>query len=433
VAVAVTAPSGARASAFEVIGFGPTAIAEAGARAARADDGTAAFYSPGGLALGEGVSVELAPTLGVSSLEAAGATRALDDPFGLALAFDATVPFEGALRDHVRVAFGGYFLTGGAMHLAVRPLREPTYPYFEQRTQRLVAIPSLAVRVARGVGVGLGANVLAGVRGPADVRDGASGAPEARIEEEVTTIAAANVGLRLDPAEGVRLALVYRQEMSVPARVTTTADVFGVPIDVDVDAGEALFDPHTFVLAASVDAGRATLELDASLALWSRYAGPFAVVRAELPGVSIGSKPPAGLFRDIASLRGAASYRWPLRGASELVLRGGAGLEPSILRDMPQGRTNLVDGDKVIAGAGATLVLRGSLPRTVRLGLGQGVQIVLPSELEKTACARAPCPEGTVFGPSAQRPAEGIDDPGFPQLSGGGTFWSFAASVGVDL
>ena len=62
-AIALVALAGrardARAGAFEVVGFGPAGVAEVGARAARADDGTATFYNPGGLGLGRGIRLEI--------------------------------------------------------------------------------------------------------------------------------------------------------------------------------------------------------------------------------------------------------------------------------------------------------------------------------------------------------------------------------------
>ena len=98
----------ARAGACDVLGFGPAGVAEVGARAARADDGTATFYNPGGLALGHGIRLEVTPTYGASALTSRGQTLSLSDPFGASLAFDATVPFTCPLHDRIRIGFGGY-------------------------------------------------------------------------------------------------------------------------------------------------------------------------------------------------------------------------------------------------------------------------------------------------------------------------------------
>jgi len=425
----------ARASAFDVEGFGPTGIAEVNARAARTDDGTATFYNPGGLALGRGYRVDVAPQLGLSALSAQGKTLALDSPFGVVVAFDATIPLEGALKDRIRFGYGGYFLPTAALRLITRAGDTPFFPYYDNRTQRLVALPALAVRILDNLGVGVGLNVLAGVSGPADVRPGASGAPESRIDEEATTVLAVNTGVRFDPVPPVHLAFVYRQRFAVRSLVDTTAEIGGVPLRAQFDVRQALYDPDTFVLGSSFDVGRASFELDASYAIWSGYDGPYVRVEAELPGVAISSKLPDDLFRDVVSVRGAGTYRIGIGERSDVVLRLGAGLEPSILTSAQQGRTNLVDGDKVLIGAGATLTLgrAAGSPSAIRFGLGASSQIVGGYEQAKIACRAQPCPISTVVGPDGNDPGAGIQNRGYPKLTGSGSFWSASLGVGVDL
>lgn len=432
-ALLASAPRAARASAFDVMGASPAGVAEVNARAARADDGTAGFYNPGGLGLGRGYHLEVGAMLGASALKAAGATATLEDPFGATLALDATVPFEGALKGRIRFGFAGYFLPTSAARLLTRAGNQAFFPYYDNRTQRLVALPSLAVRLFRGLSIGVGANLLAGVSGPASVERGASGAPEARVDEQATTILRANVGVRFDPSEHVRLGLTYRQRFAVRSLVTTYADVGGVPLTVDVDFRQALYDPDTFVVASSVDVGRATLELDLTYAAWSTYAGPLVALRAQLPGVDVSSKLPEGLFRDTWSARAALDYRVELARTASLTLRAGGGYEPSMMPGLRQGRTNLLDGGKALAGAGATLALRELLPKELRIGLGASTQILGATAQAKVLCTRQPCAADTVVGPDGANPSAGVTNVGFPTLTGGGSFWSMALSAGVDL
>ena len=430
----VVAPREARAGAFEVLGFGPAGVAEVNARAARADDGTAAFYNPGGLALGRGTSIEIAPTLGISALSAQGRALGLEDPFGVAIAIAVTVPFEGALKDRIRLGLGGYVLPSGLLHLVARSGETPFFPYYDNRTQRLAVVPALAVKVTERLGIGVGLDVLGGVSGPAVVQPGASGATESRLELEATTRAAVHAGVRFDLSPRVRLALAFRQRFAAPARVTTTAEIAGIPLAVSVASESGLFDPMAVVLASSFDLGRATVEVDATWSAWSTYEGPFASVRASLPGLDIGSKLPAGIARDVVSLRAAASYRVAITAGAELTLRAGAGAEPAMLKGLPQGRTNLLDGDKVFGGLGVSLAVRDVLAvRAIRAGLGLGTQVVLASSQEKRACAAVPCPADTVAGPDAMSPSAGIANPGFPRLEGGGALWVGSLGIGVDL
>ena len=423
----------ARASAFDVHGFGPAGVAEVNARAARADDGTAAFYNPGGLGKGSGYRVEITGTGGISALSAQGKGLPLESPFGFALALDATIPLGEPVGDRIRFGFGGYFLPSSALRLIARPADEPLFPYFDNRTQRLVLMPALAVRITGALAVGAALNVLGGVIGSADVQPGASGAAEPRIQVEASTRAAVNAGIRFDAAPGVRLGLTYRQRFSVPARVATTASIGGVPLDVDIEIREALFDPDTVVLGSSFDLGRATFELDAAYSAWSSYEGPFVIVHAELPGVRIGSDPVPELFRDTVSVRGAATYRIDVGRGAELTARAGLGFEPSMMTNAQQGRTNLVDGDKFLFGIGASLELREILPKTVRVGIGANGQVVAAFEQDKRACTGQPCPINSVAGPDAADPGAGISNPGYPTLRAGGSLWSLSLGIGVDL
>jgi len=432
-AIALGAPRRARADVFTVQGAGPEGVAEVNARAARADDGLAGVLNPGGLGLGHGVRTALAPMLGISTLSTQGRTRSLAEPFGVALVFDATLPFTGFLKDRIRVGFAGYLPPKNALHLSAHRSDEPFFPYYDNRTQRLVLVPSLAVRVLDRLAVGVGLNILGGATGPATVLDGASGAPEPRLDLTASTAVSVNAGVRFDPRPGVRLGLSVRQRFAAPAGIDSKATVAGIPLTISVATHGALFDPTTIVAAGSFDVGRATLELDASYAVWSAYEGPWVNVHSTLPGVDVSSALPTAPARDVVSLRAAGTVRFGVLARSELQLHAGAGFEPSMLKSDQQGVTNLVDGDKVLAGLGVSFALVGVLPVTFRVSLGANVQGVLPYHQDKKACALAPCALDTVSGPDATSPAQGITNPGWPRLTGGGAFWSTALGLEVDL
>ena len=373
------APARARASAFEVQGLGPEGVAEVAARSARADDGTAAFYNPGGLALGEGTSLGVAPILSFSTLRARGNHTPLEEPFGIVVFASGTVPLLGPLAGRIRLGFAGHFLPTRALRLLTREGDRAFHPYFDNRTQRLVVLPSLGVRITRRFGIGAAVDTLAGVRGPARLEAGATGAPEPRIDIDANTVMAGVFGVRFDPAEGTRLALVIRQAFGIPMRIETTADVGGVPLETTIETKRAMFDPLKVVLASSFDVGRASFEVDASWQQWSAWEGPFLSVRSTLPGVNLGSRPIGSLFRDVISLRLASNVRFELGKRTTLVLRAGAGGEPTMLKNTRQGRTNLVDGDKLTLGLGATLVLKEVVAKNLRIGLGCNGQFVAAS------------------------------------------------------
>ena len=411
-------------------GSGPRASPRSAPRAARATDGTATFYSPGGLALGSGVHVELAPTLAISALSAQGERLPIDDPFGIALAFDATVPLGEPLKDRLRFGFGAYLVAPHLARVVVPEQPEPVFPYFENRTQRLVVLPALALKITRALGVGGGVNVLGGVSGAATLTEGESDAPRPRVVPARRRASPPSPGARSSPA--VFLAFTYRQHFFVPSNIQTSTTVGGLPLAVTVDVGQSLFDPDAFVLGASYGVGHLEAELDATYSVWSIYRAPFVEVHATLPAVDVASVTPPDIAHDVVSVRGAASYRFDL-GDHRLFLRGGVGFEPSMLKSFQQGETNLLDGDKVFVGVGASLELAHVVGHALRFGLGVNTTLVTTMTQDKRACVAAPCPVDSVAGPDAAHPSVGITNPGFPTLHGGGAFVTSSASVGVDL
>lgn len=423
----------ASAGAFEVIGVGPRGIAEAGALTARATDGSAAFFNPAGLAMGRGVHVDIAPQLAGSTLGVQGTTPELVDPFGFVLLADATLPFTGVLADRFRVGIALHVPTSGAIHLLVAPPGEPQFPYFANRTQRLVVEPALAIRVVPWLAVGAGINLLGGVAGPADVRPGASGVPEPRIAIDATRQLALQAGVRVELDEHIHLGATYRQQFSVPVLVTTQAEIGGIGLTADIDLQHALFDPHTVVLGAAFDVDRLEVELDVAYSVWSAYDGPGLAIRAELPGALLTSEEQPRVFRDVVTVRAAGSYGFDVGRSSELVLHAGTGFEPTFLTGASQGTANLADGSKIFGGLGVSFALRGVLPKTLRFAAGLGGTFVLPQTVEKLACSATPCAPGTVVGPDPDRPSEGIQNPGYPRLTSGGTLLTGSLGVGVDL
>jgi long-subunit fatty acid transport protein len=426
----------ARASAFDAYGFGPEGVASVGARAASVSDGTATYYNPGGLAFGRGYHVEAGALYALSELKAQGQRHPVSDPFGATLAVDADIPFEGPLAHLLRIGYGGYFLPNKLMRLQTPARTDPVFAYYENRSQRLIALPALALRVNRWLGVGVSADIFAGLSGPASLTQGASRALEARIDEEARTTLAAIVGVQARPIPGWRLGFVYHEKFDSADSTLSTSTVGGVPLAVNVGTGQAFFNPDTFELAASTAVNaRLDVELDLAYELWSEYRGPAMSTQATLPGVSLSSRAMPDLWRDIWTLRGTASYRLDVGPSDALTLRAGAGVEPSVQKSLEQGETNLIDGNKFLLGLGGTLtlgrVLRG---HTLKLGLGVQTQLLSSYFQQKRVCTvGGHCTLDQVWGSDPTQPTQNVTNPGYPTLSGSGSVWAFALSAGVDL
>ena len=432
---ALLTAAGASANTFDVFGFGAEGVADASARVARAEDGTATYYNPGGLALGRRYSVSGGPMLHLSLLETQGEDRPFDEPLGATFAFDADIPLEGPLADRLRFGFGAFFLSDKVLSFRTREQTDPAFPYYDNRIERIVVLPALGIRITDWLGVGVAANALAGVSGPTEVYDGASGGLETRVDQEATTQASAITGVGVRPSEAWRFGFTYRQQFSSENRIRATSNVGGVPLIVDGEIRQSFFSPHSFVLgAAFAPSERIELELDVGYFRWSEWNGPLVSIDAELPGVILRSREIPDLWRDTWTVRGAAGYRLGLGGRDDVTLRVGGGFEPSIHRDIQQGQTNLIDGDKVIASAGSTFAFRGESDGAVRIGIGIQTHLLSSYSQDKKVCTTpGACGLDTVFGDDGDNPGDNVENPGFPTLEGSGSVWGMAITVGVDL
>ncbi len=427
------APS-ASGGAFDVFGVHPEGLAEVSARSAAAEDGSASFYNPGGLAFGDGDSLRLSGLLMYSALSVQDEARPLQDPRGGTLTLSADVPLEGPLSDRIRVGVALYALQDRLLRLRTRNQSTPFFPYYDNRTQRFTTIPALSVRVTKWLGIGAGVNVLAGVKGPIDVREGQSSTLETHMSVEATTVARAVVGVRVDPADDVHLAAAFRQRFGIPLRMTTTADIAGVPLLVGLSSSEVLFDPATFVLGGRVDVNdRVSAEVDLTYQQWSSWEGPLLQVDTKVSALSLASKRPIGIFQDTFGVRAAMAWQIIRKRALESSLHFGCGYETSAIdASVQQGRSNFADGAKAIGGVG----LRTRIANVfggLRVGVGLQVHHVGQYSQDKILCTSLPCPEGSVVGSDSSSPSRNITNPGYPQLEGGGFVYAATFGGGVGL
>ena len=418
-----------------MFGVEPIGVAEVSARASAATDGDACFYNPGGLALGERTRLRLSATGALSELNVQGARAEISNALAGTLTMAGDVPLEGVLHDRLRFGVAVSALPDRLMRLRTHTQSTPFHPYYDNRTQRLVVIPAIAVRPWRRLGIGIGVDVLAGVEGVVDVREGHSRALESRIDQEAGTVARVIAGVRFDPHDDVHLAAVFRQSFGVPLKVTTTANVAGVPLVVDVSAAKALFDPATIVLSVSVTpTERLRVSLDGLVQRWSSWEGPLLGIDTTVSALSLKTKPPRDLFQDALGLKAAGAWTVLREPDRSVTLHAGTGYESSMLdASVQQGRSNYVDGAKWSFGAGASARLGRWSEKALLVGAGLQAQRVTRTEQDKVACTSVPCPAGTVVGPDTGAPSEGIDNPGYPTLSGGGTVWVGSIGLGVEL
>ena len=435
----------ARASAPDVFGLGAEESSVAGASAARVHDFSAGHYNPAGLTLTHHAEVSFG-FYGFGSKLAIRTptderTYGMTDPMGILVGGVAPVPFIGALAEGVFLGFALHLLTDSVVRIRAHAPSEVFYPLFDNRTQRMVILPSLAVKLPAGVSLGIAFNYLAGLDGRVDAGEGATRAIEARVDEAITSVLAINAGLRWQATRGFAAALVYRQQFSVPFRTVTRNQVAGQPINLDVEA-EGLFTPHELVLGFALKLPfNVTGSLDLQWSHWSAWRGPFVTVTSELPLVgAIDAQPPHVSFSDTFGVRGGLEWLAVERKYSSLSFRGGYAFQSQATPSVQPGVTNLLDGNqhRLAAGGGLRFEIFGG---HIRADLHGQLDLVEPTTLHKTVAPKGQKVASTdglndEVADDPARPATlgtQTSNPGYPQVTGGGLTWLFGFTITVEL
>jgi long-subunit fatty acid transport protein len=384
-ALVVCAGGAASASVPDVFGLGSEESAVAGASAARVHDFSAGHYDPAGLTLLDGPEASLG-VLGFGSAltvqkGASLKTQPIGDPVGILVGAATPIPLGGALARRLYVGLALYVVPQEIVRVIAHRPGDAFFPLYDNRTQRLVVLPSLAARIGHGVSVGIAFNYLAGLGGRVFTTVGATRALEARVDEQITSRLSVNAGVRWQLWPRVAVALVYREAFGVPFHSVAVNRVAGEPIDLDVTA-EELYTPHELVLGGAIELPRRVLtSLDVAWSHWSGWRGPFVAVTSQLPLVGeVAAPPPAAPFQDTFSLRAGADFPAIERGRAELRVRGGYGFETQAgPRAQPSG-TRLLDGPKhrVALGLGGALRLG---PARLRLDVHSQLDVMQRARL----------------------------------------------------
>lgn len=348
----------ARASTPDVFGLGSEESAVCGASAARVHDFSAGHYDPAGLTLVEKPEVSIGVVGFDSTLSLPGGkTQSIADPYAVLVGAAAPVPLLRWLENRVYFGLALSILPTGVVRVIAHRPTEAFYPLYDNRTQRLVVLPSVAVRLPRGVSIGMGFNYLAGLGGRVSGAEGSTRAIEARVDEAIFSVMSVNAGIRWQAKRWLALALVYREQFSVPFTTYSRNLVAGQPINIDVDA-RGLFTPHELLVGGAFQLPRRVLlSLDIGWSHWSGWSGPFVTVSSQLPLVGpIDARPPPLKLEDTGWFRAGVEWIALDKTRAQLRLRSGYGFESAALSSPPAG-TMLLDGHKhrIALGLGGRL------------------------------------------------------------------------------
>jgi long-subunit fatty acid transport protein len=427
----------AHANPAEVFGLGSRNAAQAGAGVASVDDMAATLVNPAGLARSGGKRLTLGAQGAYANLRINDRRTGLTDPAGGIFGLTAPAPLGGPLADRVHVGLGMYVLPGTIARIVARFPDEPFYPYYQGRTERLVILPGVGVKITPSIHVGLAANFMAGLGGALQASEGSTRALDARVDEKVPGVARIIAGAAWQPLDALRVGLVVRQRFEVPFATRAETEVAGEPIDLDLRAA-GQFSPAQVVAGVAWMTGAATVSADFTFARWSEYPGPFVEVKSELPLVGpLAAELPTVPWQDTFGGRIGAEATL----AEGFVLRGGYAFETSPVPAVQPGVTNLLDGPHHTIGAGIGVIQVRAKGKRVRVDVHLQTQIVQPRTLRKSVFAAGEDGDGfdglrDEVTDDANDPAtQGaqISNPGYPRIDSGGQVFAGGLTMEVEL
>jgi long-subunit fatty acid transport protein len=421
-AVALAFTPAAFASPELDFGFGARSQALAGAGVAIADDPSAVFLNPSGLARAKTVSV----TFGYAFVDYALEANGQGAPLPAVSSIEAGLVVPGSIRG-MPVAFGFSLALPDGKLSRLREA-EPLTPYWplDDAGPRLVDIGTgFAARPFEPLVVGAGIGFVASLRGnfhihgDAVASDGDGAEFRSRLEHAVDADLTASrfpmLGIGFLPTESLAFGLVYRGAAVVEHRIQGALDgtlhigETEVPVRYTFETrSDVAYMPAQLALGASYRPHPSTL-VTAELA-WQRYSGyrsPYTETSShiehgpeldvEIPDTVLVPAPP-GRLHDRFVPRLAVEPRFELTAALGLALRAGYAFQRSPL-PRAQTQTRFMDLDRhlLTAGVGATWLAPSAPFRSLEVDLAVADALGVPRRTTTLAGPNADRASGHVL------------------------------------
>jgi long-chain fatty acid transport protein len=358
--------SRAEANPIDAFGFGARAPAMAGAHTAAARDGSANYYNPAALALGEVIEIDLGYQLAEPALTINGLDQEVDQSRGLV----------GSLSAPGRIA-GIPFALGVALFLPdervararTLPAGKPRWALYDNRPQRIFLASHLAARILPNLWLGAGVAYMSRTKGTVDL-EGRVGFPDADdsdldvgIDVDLVTIRYPQAGVLWRAVPWLDVGLTYRHQFKAKFdqgfRIDGDIGPEGMPIVEDGffelhSVALDLFQPMQIAAGVAARLGeRWLVAADLTYQRWSRFKNPSAHIELDLDLkdfndlVDLPPRPPlpSPEFHDIFVPR--LGVEWLAAEGSQMSWRARAGYawEPSPAPEQTE-ETNFVDNDK---------------------------------------------------------------------------------------
>jgi long-chain fatty acid transport protein len=367
------------ANPLDAYGFGARAIALGGAFTGLADDFSATYYNPAGLAQGDDLRLELGYLFSDPNLRFNGQDANVDLAKGLQGGL--VLPGE-VLGVKFGVGIGMFLLDDRVTRVRSLPQQQPRFVLFDNRVQRLFVAADIAVEPIDNLYIGGGVTFMSDSIAEVDITGSVSLSQadrtvlQAGLEASLETNRYVSFGALYAPDAPWSLGFVFRDEFFLRLHLVT--DVRGqivfdaIPEDptVLVEDGQFLlvsdnanlYSPRQFVVGGSYDFGPLLVAADLGLYLWSNFPAPTAAIDISLDLGDIGfAVPPLDPiappeFHDVLVPRVGLESQVLDRDHLDLTVRGGYFFEDSPAPDQ-RGLTNYADSAKhgISAGLGLSL------------------------------------------------------------------------------
>ncbi len=426
----------APASVAELVDIGP-AMGRVGAVSSRVTGGAAAYYNPSGLAFRSEPQLRIGVQTLWSQLSVRGDPVDVGAPYAVVVEVATMVPLLAPLEDLLAVGVTIMTLPDNMLEISAPAFTDPVLPYYQNRTQRLVVMPAVALKLHRTFAIGVGMNYFSGLTGIANVTEASDGTVQADVEEEIFAAATGHAGIRFQ-GEHLSLAVTYRQRFTVNWNTVSHSYLADSDLELQIRS-RSLYTPETVVFAASWNEERFDLSADVSWRRWSRYAAPFARVSADAPLPSLtGEEQRLITESDFTKPKTRDVWRLAISGHGRLFgpgdyglldLSGGYAYEPSPFNheeaELETSAFNVIDGPKHILGLG----VRYRLPDLGRARF----TIDLASQLHWVGEIWVAKDPSVLTDEDPYAPGRQTTNLGYPDLTGGGWLLAGMASVTFEL
>ncbi len=390
-------------SPLELYGFNPRSTAMGGAQTAIANDYGAAFYNPGALTARRqataGVSLfytqpNLSIDLDRTDVPEGFAPRRPATSSGVALG--VTIPLEGLSSWPITVAIAAY---APESHFARGEIFDPRTPQFlryQNLGQKFVGIGAFGFQPVSWLGLGLGVQLLADMRGEAQV---GSRLLDQSVQTRSTEMrfpfkVAPTAGIQISPPGPFKFGANWRDHLGLSFSMPSRLDLdSALSLDLNV-SGTVLFTPEIFTAGVGYSFGSSgpTLALDVGWVRWSQMPEPSLDFNLDTSGVILdglgleerfdvtGLEPSDIGLKDVLTLR--FGYEHSLFEGT--LLRGGYGYKPTPA-PIASGPYNYLDNDAHLLsiGAGFCLTRCGLSTKGIQLEFAYLLTLVARERTEK--------------------------------------------------